>query len=186
MDDVSIINLYWERDESAISATDDKYGDYCASIARNILDDAQEAEECVNDTYLHAWNSMPPHRPSALSAFLGRITRNLSLDRFRHSNAVKRGEGKTCAVLDELGECVSGGDWVGQELERRELAQAINLFLGSLPCKKRKMFVCRYWYCDSVGDIAEKFDMKSSAVSTALGRIRADMRRYLAERGFEL
>lgn len=186
MEDSSIINLYWERNESAISATDDKYGDYCGSIARNILEDAQEAEECVNDTYLRAWNSMPPHRPSKLSAFLGRITRNLSFDRRRHSNAAKRGSGRMCAILEELDDCISGGDWVGQEHERRELAQAINSFLGSLPHQKRKMFVCRYWYCDSVADIAKKFYMKPSAVSTALGRIRADMRKYLTERGFEL
>ena len=186
MDDSGIIRLYWERDEAAISATDEKYGSYCGSIARRILDDVQEAEECVNDTYLRAWNSMPPHRPSILSAFLGRITRNLSFDRRRHSNAVKRGGGVMCSVLDELRDCVSGGDWVGQEMERRELVRELNLFLASLTPKKRQMFVCRYWYCDSVADIAEKFGMKPNTVSTGLRRIRTDMSGYLAERGFEL
>lgn len=186
LDDRSIIQLYWERDEAAICATEEKYGNYCGSIARNILDDAQEAEECVNDTYLHAWNSMPPHRPLILSAFLGRITRNLSFDRLRYSNAIKRGGGKACAVLDELGDCVSGVDWVERELERRELVRVINLFLASLTPKKRQMFVCRYWYCDSVTDIAEKFNIKPGTVSTELRRIRVHMVEYLAERGFEL
>lgn len=186
MEDNAIVKLYWARDEAAIAATDEKYGDYCGAIARNILDDTQAAEECVNDTYWHAWNAMPPQRPSKLAAFLGRITRNLCFDRYRREGAAKRGGGEIAAILDELADCVSGSDSVEQEWERRELAQAMNAFLRSLPQAKRKMFVCRYWYGDSVTEIAAKFGMKPSAVSSALGRMRAKLREYLEERGFAL
>ena len=183
MEDNAIIQLYWARDEGAIAATEEKYGGYCQAIALNVLGDAQEAEECVNDTYLHAWNAMPPQKPSKLSAFLGRITRNLSFDRYRRAGADKRGGGEMSLILDELADCVSGSDSVEQEIERRALAEAINDFLQTLSPQKRKLFVLRYWYCESVNEIAAKFGMKPSAVSTALGRMRAGLRAYLEGRG---
>lgn len=183
MEDNAIIQLYWARDEGAIAATEEKYGGYCQAIALNVLEDAQDAEECVNDTYLHAWNTMPPQKPSKLAAFLGRITRNLSFDRYRRAGAAKRGGGEMPLILDELSDCVSGGDAVQQEMERRELTEAINEFLRTLSPQKRKMFVLRYWYCESVNDIADKFGMKPGAVSTALGRMRVGLRIYLEGRG---
>ncbi len=146
MDDVKIVQLYWDRDEQAIPATSDKYGNYCISIARNILGSWEDAEECVNDTYMGAWNSMPPHRPHTLSTFLGKITRNLSLNRYKQNTADKRGGGEALVVMDEIAELVSDTDRVEQEVDRRELVKAIDAFLDGLPADKRRIFVCRYWY----------------------------------------
>jgi RNA polymerase sigma-70 factor (ECF subfamily) len=186
MDDEKIIELYWERSEEAISATSRKYGSYCSSIAKNILGNSQDAEECVSDTYLSAWNSMPPHRPAKLSAFLGKITRNLSLNRYRHNAAEKRGGGEAAGVLDELTGLVSGTDSVEQEIDRRELVAAINTFLGTLSVRKRGIFVSRYWYFDSIPEIASRFGMTENNVSVSLNRIRLKLHNYLSGRGFEL
>ena len=186
MDDANIVQLYWDRDEQAIPATSDKYGNYCASIARNILGNQEDAEECVNDTYLSAWNSMPPHRPNILSAYLGKITRNLSIKRFRHHTAGKRGGGTYPIVLDEIAELVSGIDSVEQEIDYRELVQTINAFLGRLPADKRNIFVCRYWYFDSISNIASRFGMTENHVSVMLNRLRLKLHNYLLKEGFEL
>lgn len=121
MDDTTIVQLYWDRDERAIPATSGKYGNYCNSIAWNILGNREDAEECVNDTYLCAWTSMPPHRPRVLSAFLGKLTRNLSLNRYKHHTAEKRGGGEAPAVLDEIAELVSDTDNVERAVDRRNL-----------------------------------------------------------------
>jgi RNA polymerase sigma-70 factor (ECF subfamily) len=185
VDDPKIVQLYWDRDERAIPATADKYGGYCAAIARNILGNHEDAEECVNDTYLSAWNAMPPHRPSVLSAFLGKLTRNLSFNRYKRSTAHKRGGGELPGVLDELSECVSGQDDPEQALDRQELVEAINDFLDALSPAKRSIFICRYWYTDSISDIAHRHGMKDGAVSMTLSRLRAKLRDYLLERGFE-
>ena len=133
MDDNDIIRLYWDRDDRAIRATAEKYGQYCGSIARNILNDRQDAEECVNDTYLRAWNAMPDLWPERLPPFLGRITRNLAFNRYRHGRAEKRGGGETALVLDELADCVSDRNSAEQLLDRQELAQALNAFVRDLP-----------------------------------------------------
>ena len=133
MEDSAIIDLYWAREERALSETDAKYGGYCRSIAHNILKNREDSEECVSDTWLHAWNAMPPQRPSILSSFLGRITRNLSFDRCRRQNAEKRGGGSLPLALDELSECVPAPGRVEQALEARELAEAIDRFLRTLP-----------------------------------------------------
>jgi RNA polymerase sigma-70 factor (ECF subfamily) len=186
MDDDKIVRLYWERDEEAISATSQKYGGYCKSIARNILGNNEDADECVSDTYLNAWNSMPPHRPRVLPAFLGKITRNLSFNRYKHNTAEKRGGGEITAVLDELSDCVSGGDDTQQEFNRQELVKAIDDFLNTLSPNKRSIFICRYWYTDSISDIARRHGMKDGAVSMTLNRLRAKLHDYLLERGFEL
>ena len=183
MNDNEIIGLYWERNETAISASADKYGSYCHSISYNILHNNEDAEECVNDTWLGAWKSMPPHRPERLSTFFGKITRNLSLNRVRHHHAWKRGGG---AVMEELGEISTGADPVGEAIQRRELLRAIDTFLDGLPKRQRQLFVCRYWYFDSVTDLAARFQMTENHVSVTLRRIREKLRRNLMEGGFTL
>lgn len=184
MDDARIIQLYWDRDEQAIRATSEKYGRYCASIARNILGNPEDAEECVNDTYLHAWNAMPPHRPALLPTFLGRLTRNLSLNKCRYLTARRR-SGVTLA-LEELSDVVSGTALPEQELQSRELLAAIDAFLAALPQKKRRIFVCRYWYFDSIPSIAAQFGTTENAVSAVLSRTRRKLCHHLAGRGFLL
>lgn len=186
MEDTKIVQLYWDRDQKAISETATKYGNYCTSIAKNILGNNEDTEECVNDTYMNAWNSMPPHKPNMLSTFLGKITRNLSFNRYKHNNADKRGGSEISAVLDELSECVSGKDNVEQEIEYNELVKAIDSFLDMLSPEKRSIFICRYWYTDSISEIAKQFNMRENTVSMTLNRIRLKLQKYLKERGYEL
>ena len=186
MDDAKIVQLYWDRSEQAIPATADKYGNYCTSIAKNILGNNEDAEECVNDTYLSAWISMPPHRPGILSTFLGKITRNLSIKRYKRNTAVKRGGGQAIVVLDEIAEFVSDTDSVEQAIDRKELVKAMDGFLDRLPSDKKSIFVCRYWYFDSISDIANRFGMTENNVSVTLNRLRLKLHNYLLERGFEL
>ena len=186
MEDSQIVQLYWDRDEQAIPHTAEKYGGYCLSVAGNILGNSKDAEECVNDTYLNAWNAIPPHRPQVLSAFLGKITRNLAFNRHKCNTADKRGGGEAAAVLEELAEVVSGKDNVEQEVDRGELVSAIDAFLKRLPADRRSMFVCRYWYFDSVSSIASRFGMTENHVSVTLNRLRFKLRHDLLERGFDL
>lgn len=186
MEDREIVNLYWERNSTAIKETDSKYGEYCKAIAKNILGNNEDAEECVNDTYLNTWNSIPPSRPNALSTYLGKITRNLSFDRFRYRRADKRGGGEIELVLEELGECVSDNDNVEQEVEKKELVQTINSFLDTLSQKKCNIFLCRYWYAIPVSEIATHFSMTEGNVSATLNRIRGKLKVYLIERGYDL
>ena len=185
MEDARIVQLYWERNEQAISATADKYGAYCASIARNILGVPEDVEECVSDTYLRAWNAIPPHRPQILPAFLGRITRNLALNRYRHSRADKRGGGRLPAVLEELS-FVTGGEDAEQALDRREVVDAVNSFLAGLPARKRTIFLCRYWYLDSIAEIGARFGMTEGSVSVTPSRLRRKLRDHLLERGIDV
>lgn len=186
MEDARIVQLYWDRDQQAIPATAEKYGSYCTAIAGNILGSREDAEECVNDTYLNTWNAIPPHRPKVLSAFLGKIVRNLAFNKYKHNTAGKRGGGEIPAVLEELAECVSGKDDVEQTYEYRELVAAINGFLAMLPAEKRNIFVCRYWYADSIAEIAARYGSTNTAVAMTLSRTRNGLRRYLIERGYSL
>ena len=186
MEDSRIVQMYWDRDEQAIDESNVKYGGYCTAIARNILGNQEDAQECVNDTWLGAWNSMPPHRPDILSAFLGRITRNISFNRYKLSHAEKRGGGEQPLVLEELGEIVSGRDDVEGEVDRQELAAAIDAFLSALPEEKQRIFVCRYWYSDPISAIARRFHKTEGAVTMSLRRMRGDLRVFLSNRGFEL
>ena len=186
MDDAKIVQLYWDRNEQAIPASADKYGNYCTSIAKNILGNREDAEECVNDTYLSAWNAMPPHRPTILSTFLGKITRNLSIKHYRRSTADKRGGGQITVVLDEIAEFVSDTDSVEQEIDHKELVKTIDAFLDTLSIEKRGIFVRRYWYFDKISDIASQFGMTENHVSVVLRRLRLKLHNYLLERGFEL
>lgn len=185
MDDNAIIRLYWDRNEQAIRATSEKYGRYCKTIAKNILYSEEDAEECVNDTYLGAWNAMPSHWPEQLSTFLGKITRNLAFNRYRHDRAKKRGGGEITLVLDELADCVSDED-LEQSIDHQELIKAVGLFLRGLPAGKRNMFVRRYWYADPVSEIAKKYGILQGTVSKTLERTRKQLKLFLTERGFEL
>lgn len=186
MDDNRIIQLYWDRNNQAIQATSEKYGRYCRAIARNILGSEEDAQECVNDTYLNAWNAMPSHWPAQLAAFLGKITRNLSFNKYKHNHAEKRGGGEIAFVLDELADCVSDTDSVEAIIDRQELIRAVNSFAGMLPAEKRCLFVRRYWYADSVSAIAKDLGMRQASASKALERIRKQLKSYLLERGFDL
>ncbi len=186
MDDSKIIDLYWARDQYAISITNLKYGPYCTTIAYNVLESRQDAEECVNDTWLRAWNTMPPQRPRVLSAFLGKITRNLALTRRERDTAKKRGGGQVPLILEELGDCVSGKDDVGREAEYKELLAAIDGFLTALPQRRRALFLRRYWYSDSIADAAARCGMSVSTAAMTLTRLRRELRQYLTERGFDL
>ena len=186
MEDERIVLLYWDRDEAAISESSMKYGAYCTSIAQNILQNPADAEECVNDTWLHAWNAMPPHRPSLLSTFLGKITRNLSFDLYRKMHRKKRGGSQMDAVLDELEECVSGKDDIERQWEMKELIAEINQFLQKLPEEKRCMFVLRYWYVDSIAEISRKTGLKETRIRTELYRMRKKLSTHLEKEGYIL
>lgn len=186
MEDKKIVELYWQRNETAITETSVKYGRYLTAISLNILGIFEDAEECVSDTYISAWNAMPPQRPNVLQTFLGKITRNISFNRYKQGRTAKRGGGEVSAVLHELEECVSDSKSVETELDRREMAKAIDDFLDSLSEKKRDIFVLRYWYSESVSKIAKRFNMKETAVSMTLSRLRAALRSFLLERGFEI
>lgn len=146
MEDEQILNLYFSRSEQAIGETASKYGPYCHSIAMHVLENEEDAEECVSDTWFSAWNSIPPKRPSPFSAFLGRITRNLSIDRWRRTRAFKRGGGQMELALEELKDCVSGAGTLENDLIRRETLGAVNRFLGQLSVVERNVFLCRYWF----------------------------------------
>ena len=184
MEDSIIIQLFWDRSQEAIAAAAEKYGAYCASIAQNILSSDQDAEECVNDTWLSAWNTMPPHRPGRLSLFLGKLTRNLAFNRYRRLRAQKRGGGQFELVLEELAECVSGREDVEQELDRIALTEAINAFLDGLTPKQRALFLRRYWHGAPVGEIARLTGMTEGNVSVTLHRLRKRLKEHLIKGGF--
>ncbi len=183
MDDRQIIKLYNERSEAAISETADKYGTYCLHIARNILYNEQDSEECVNDTYLRAWNTIPPQQPEKLSTFLGKITRNLALDKFRFYHREKRGGGQTSLVLDELKDCVSASYTTEELVDEKLLADSISSFLFGLPEEKRQMMVRRYWYMSPVSELARDFSMSESNVTTILLRLRKKLKQHLEKEG---
>lgn len=186
MTDEGIVNLYWDRNEAAITETDLKYGRYCFSISYNILSNKEDSDECVNDTYNAAWNSMPPQRPVILSAFLGKIVRNISLNRYKELNAQKRGGNQMELILDELGEIASDMPGPDDRVIQTQLVKAINEFLAGLPAEKRIMFVRRYWYADDIGAIAKRMGMSANNVSVKIRRIRLKLRGYLIERGFNV
>lgn len=183
MDDEKIVELYWSRSESAISETAAKYGNYCYSIAYNILINNEDAEESVSDTYLAAWEAMPPRRPSILASFLGKITRNLSIDRWRSRNRYKRGGGEIILALEELEDCAGDRETVEKAYERKQLALVFNRFLEELPETERRIFLCRYWYMDSICDIANYFSFSNSKVTSMLHRSRGKLRAVLKKEG---
>lgn len=186
MDDKRIIELYNERSESAISETAKKYGKYCYTIAYHILYDKEGSEECVNDTYLRTWEAIPPQYPDKLSAFLGKITRNLALNKYKYYVREKRGKGQTTLVLDELQECVPATNNTEQAVEEMLLVEVINRFLYDLPKEKRTMFLRRYWYLSSIQEIAEDFGFSESKVKMTLLRIRNKLKQVLEKEGVVL
>ena len=176
MDDKKIISLYFDRNQTAITETSKKYGRYLHKISYNILADMSDAEECVNDTYLTAWNTIPPKKPSVLSVFLARITRFASIDVLRRKTADKRGGGEMPLLLEELGDCVSNGDSVFEEYAKKALAEALQKFLWALPMRDRTVFLKRYFYAMSVSDIARQMGMTENNVSKVLSRTREKLK----------
>ena len=183
MEDNAIVELYFARSEQAIRETEQKYGAYLNTIATNILHLPEDAEETVSDTYLAAWNTMPPRRPNILSAFLGKLTRYISLDRWKKCSAQKRGGGQVALSLEELEECISGGDDPEKEVDRKELLRYLNRFLDALPETQRRVFVCRYWYLESIPEIAARFGFSESKVTAMLHRLRGKLRARLQLEG---
>ncbi len=184
MEDQAIIRLYFARSEAAIAETAAKYGRYCYRIAYNILTSREDSEESVNDTYLAAWGVMPPNRPSVLATFLGKLTRNISLDKWKHRTAQKRDGGQVPLALEELAECLGGGCDPAREAERTELNRALIRFLDTLPQSERQVFLCRYWYLDSVPGIAGRYSFSQAKVTSMLHRTRGKLRRFLEQEGW--
>lgn len=178
MEDERIVELYWERSETAISETAAKYGRYCHTVAFHILHSNEDAEECVNDTYWRAWGAMPPHRPAILATFLGKITRRLALNRWEQYTAEKRGGGQVPVALSELEDCLST-DSVEKVVEDQALANCLTTFLRGLPQEERMLFVRRYWYLCPVKDLATQFGKSESSVKTTLFRTRNKLKCYL-------
>lgn len=186
MDDRRIIELYLDRSEEAILETDIKYGRYCHRIAFNILGNDEDSAECVNDAYMRTWGSIPPNEPSSLSAFIGKITRNLALDKLRSKTSDKRGGGELPVALDELGDCVSGFDEISRREDSAEIREALNRFLESLNPVERSVFMLRYWMIEPIDRIAEMKGMSSSKVTTMLFRTRNKLKKHFMKEGIPL
>ncbi len=183
MEDRDIVALFWQRSGDAIPAASGKYGGYCAAIAANILPDRRDVEECLNDTWLGAWNAMPEQRPSLLGAFLGRITRNLAFDLFRAGKAKKRGGGELPLVLEELAGCIPSAPSAAQAAEDAELERAVNRFLRSLAERDRDIFLRRYWYAEPLAEVAGRYRLNLNTVKSSLYRSREKLRDFLEEEG---
>lgn len=181
MEDQQIIELFWQRDEAAVSETETKYGWFCYSISDHILHNREDAEECVNDTLLAAWNTIPPQRPVLFSAYLGKITRRLSLKKLRAQLADKRGGGKPNLAFDELDECIPSGQRMDEQLEAGELTRIIDDFLGTLRTAERRVFLRRYWYYDSISEISKRFGYSEGKIKMILMRTRDKLRVRLSE-----
>lgn len=184
MEDRQIIELYWQRNADAISETASKYGAYCFQVADNILHDAEDSEECVNDTWLRAWDAMPPACPNALRMFLAKIIRNLSFDRFRARNTKKRGSGEITLVLGELEECLAGGTDVQTAYEGKELGQCIRCFVRGLSERDGNVFVRRYFFTEPVSTIAGRYGLTENNVMVILSRTRKKLRLELMKEGY--
>ncbi len=183
MEDREIVELYWARSENAIAETGKKYERYCRSIARGLLPNEEDCEECVNDAYLRAWETIPPRRPERLSTYLGKITRNLALDRCRYRGREKRGSGQTPLVLEEIGACVPGPDSDEAMLDRVALTDCFDRFLAALPREKRDIFVRRYWFFSSIQEIASDFGLSEGRVKMILLRARGQLKDALEKEG---
>lgn len=183
MDDSKIVDLYWARSQQAIAESERKYGAYCRTVARNILARTEDVEECVNDTWLRAWNTIPPQRPTFLQAFFGKLTRNLSLDRWRRDRAQKRGGSQVELALDELEDCLAARDRVDEVLDVQTTAQLISNFVRGLPQQDRMLFIRRYWYLDDIQTLAKTFGMGQSQVKSRLHRIRQRLKTELEKEG---
>lgn len=186
MDDSKIIELYMVRSEQAISETSKKYGRYCHYIAYNILHNDEDSEECVNDTYLRTWNSIPPRRPNRLQTFLGKITRNLSLNKWEKLSSEKRGAGQISLVLDELTECIPANEDAGRIVENMVIRDVLDRFLDELQAETRKIFVRRYFYMSPIKEIADEYGLSESKVTVTLFRTREKLKTVLEKEGITL
>ncbi len=186
MQDEQIVELFTRRNERALSESAKKYGGYCRRIADNILGIREDSEECVNDAYMKAWQSIPPQRPDNLGGYLGRITRNLALNRYRKNRAQKRGGGRTDAALDELADCLPDSGGTEKATDDAELGRLINRFVSEMPKKARIIFLKRYWYLYSVGEIAKSMGAGESMIKSSLMRQRKKLKDFLQREGIEL
>ena len=186
MEDEQIVSLYWDRDEGAIRETEVKYDRYLTKIAYNILSDLEDSRESVNDTYMAAWDSMPPHRPSVLSAYLAKLTRRISIDRFRYRNRDKRAGSEYAISLSELGECVSGGNTTEEIINVKLLADAIGIYLRLQSQEARTAFIGRYYFLDPIREVARYCGMSESKCKSLLHRTRVGLKEYLRKEGFEV
>lgn len=185
MEDEKIIGLYWDRNEDAITETSSKYGKLCFLIANNILANHEDSEECVNDSYLGLWNAIPKQRPSRFSVFVSRITRNLALKKFEYLSAAKRNPEAICS-FEELGDCVSGKEYIENELENRRIEQSIDAFLWQQGQEKRNIFIRRYWYFESIENISKRTGYSQSKIKSMLFNMRKKLRDHLESEGIEL
>ena len=185
MEDMEITELFLQRKESAIKELSQKYGNYCKTVASNILKDPNDTEECLNDAYLAVWNSIPPKKPNSLGAYTAKIVRNKALDSLNRNSAQKRGGGEETLPIEELGDMV-GGSSTEQEANKNELINAINGFLSSLDRKTRLIFVISYWSCTDISELAARFSATEHNITVILSRTRQKLKKYLHERGFDL
>ena len=186
MEDSQIIEMYLQRNEQAIENTEKKYGKALKALSMRILADEADSSECVNDTYLKAWNTIPPTMPTSLSAYLHRIVRSISIDRYRAKKSTKRRLGEYAASLEELAECIAGEESPYDAMQSQLLNDLIDAFLQALPKEKRQIFLCRYYFLDSIKKIAGYFDMSESRVKSVLHRLRCELKRKLEQEGFFL
>ena len=184
MEDSRIIELYFNRDQEAIATTEEKYGAYCFSVAERILQNAEDAEECVSDTYLRVWNSIPPKKPRFLKLFLAGITRNLAIDRYNAKNTDKRGGGEASAVLDELSECIAAKGDIAADYEGKELGESISKFIKTLPERDGNIFLRRYFFTEPIAFIAEKYGLRENNVTVILLRTRKKLKAHLIKEGY--
>ena len=186
LDDTKIIDLFFERDETAIRYASEKYGNRLRSLSHSIVKDRQTAEECENDTYMEAWNTIPPHEPrSYLYAFLARITRHISLNYCRDRSRLKR-SAFICELSVEIEQCIPAPDDVECRIDDMALSETLNKFLGTLDDEKRNIFVRRYWYLDSIAAISERFALSQSKIKTTLFRCRNQLREHLEKEGYTI
>lgn len=183
MEDREIVDLYWERKQEATVRTQEKYGAYCMKVAANLLESREDAEECVNDTWLHAWNVIPPHRPQVLRMFLAKITRRLAINRYRANTAAKRGGGENDAILSELEECVADGKGVEDEVLAKELSECVRKFVRELPEREGDLFVRRYFFAESIETVARGYGISVNNATVILSRARKKLRQYLEKEG---
>ncbi|MEF9922294.1 MAG: RNA polymerase sigma factor [Anaerovoracaceae bacterium] len=186
MDDDNILELFWQRNENAIIETGAKYGKYLNTISINILQNNEDAEECVNDTYLRAWNNIPPQRPNILKVFLGAITRNLSFDCYKKKHAQKRIVNEFSILISELEDCIPDNNSVENVLDNQEIANQISRFLKQLSANKQQIFIRRYWYCQSIKHISKVYGYSQSKVKSSLFETRKKLRQYLEKEGISI
>lgn len=186
LEDHQIVALYFARDQRALEETAAKYGSYCRHIIQNILHNREDTEEAVSDTYMAAWSAIPPHKPAILSTFLGKLARRTALKRWEYCRAQKRGGGELVLALDELAELIADRSTPESALESAELTRILNDFLKTLPKQERSVFICRYWYIDSIADIAKRFGFSESKVKSMLARTRKKLRTTLIKEGIAL